>query len=125
MANLNIPEGYQVVMPYLLIPDAGKFMDFTKQVFGATEKHMVMREERIIVHGEIEIGGSMIMFADCLDQPAMRGSLFVYVADADASYQRSLDNGATSVMPLSDQPYGRTCGITDPCGNTWWITTHK
>lgn len=125
MQKLNIPEDYQVVMPYLLIPDAGRFTEFTKKVFGATEKHMVVREPQIVVHGEVMIGDSMIMFADCLDQPSQPGGMFVYVVDADDTYQKALDNGATSVMPLSDQPYGRTCGVKDPSGNTWWITTHK
>jgi len=26
-------------------------------------------------------------------------------------------------MQLSDQSYGRTCGVKDPCGNSWWITS--
>ncbi|WP_431200968.1 hypothetical protein ACQ86K_30970 [Mucilaginibacter sp. P19] len=25
-------------------------------------------------------------------------------------------------MPPADQPYGRSAGVKDPFGNTWWIT---
>lgn len=39
MADVKIPEGYQIVMPYLLIKNAAAFFDFTKDVFGATEKN--------------------------------------------------------------------------------------
>jgi len=49
----------------------------------------------------------------------------VYVEDADAAYKLALDNGATSLMPPADQDYGRTCGVKDPFGNTWWITSVK
>ena len=126
MEQLNIPEGYQVIMPYLIIPNAGGFLDITQKVFVATEKRKTMRDELLIAHGEIMIGGSTIMFADSTEQFAPQpAGMFIYVADADATYQKALDNGATAVMPPSDQPYGRTCGVTDPHRNTWWITTHK
>lgn len=126
MEDLNIPDGYQVVMPYLIIPNAAGFMDFAQKVFGATETHRTMRDEQVIRHAEVMIGGNTIMFADATEQfPAQPAGMFVYVADADATYQKALDNGATSIMPPADQPYGRTCGVKDPCGNTWWITTNK
>ena len=46
-----------------------------------------------------------------------------YVDNADATFQTALDAGAKSIMPPADQPYGRSGGIIDPFGNTWWITT--
>jgi uncharacterized glyoxalase superfamily protein PhnB len=50
---------------------------------------------------------------------------YFYVEDADATYQRALDAGATSIMPPADMFYGdRHGGVTDPSGNTWWIATH-
>jgi PhnB protein len=48
--------------------------------------------------------------------------MFVYVADTNAAYARALAHGATSIMPLADMPYGRTCGVRDPYGNVWWPT---
>lgn len=35
---MKIPDGYQQVMPYLIVRDATKFVDFTSKVFGAVEK---------------------------------------------------------------------------------------
>ena len=121
---MNIPAGYQTVMPYIIIKDAAKFIEFTQKVFKAEEKNRHMRDEKIIMHGEVMIGGSTIMFADATEQFTERTTgLFVYVDDADKTYQMSLDEGATSLMSPADQPYGRSCGVTDPFGNTWWITT--
>jgi uncharacterized glyoxalase superfamily protein PhnB len=45
------------------------------------------------------------------------------VSDADRSYAAALAAGATSVMSPADQDYGRSCGVKDTNGNTWWITS--
>lgn len=126
MDELKIPANHQVVMPYLMVHDAAKLLDFVKKVFGAEEKYKQLREENKILHAEVSIGNNTIMFCDSTatwsPQP---GSLFVYVANADETYQKALANGAVSVMELSDQSYGRSGGVKDPCGNTWWINSVK
>jgi PhnB protein len=121
---MKIPEGYQQVMPYLIVRDAAKFIDFTAKVFGAKEKMKVMRDERLVMHAEIAIGDSVIMFADATEKFDPRtAALFVYVEDADRTYNKALAEGATSVTPMSDQEYGRSGGFADPFGNVWWPTT--
>lgn len=122
--NLPIPAGYQTVMPYLILKNAAAFLQFTQDVFGAFEKYRTMRDEDHIAHAELTIGDSTIMLADSTEQyPPSTAGMFVFVASADETYQKAIDAGATSVMELSDQPYGRTCGVQDPFGNVWWITT--
>ncbi len=125
MTDVKIPEGYQQVMPYLILSDADSFMLFAQKVFGATEKMKVMREnEDVIMHAEVYIGKSTIMFANSTDDfPVMNSNMFIFVADVDGTYQQALDEGSTSVMEPANQDYGRSCGIVDPFGNTWWITT--
>jgi uncharacterized glyoxalase superfamily protein PhnB len=124
--NEKIPEGYQTVMPYLIIEGASKFITFTQRVFNATEKLKRMRDENIIMHAEIIIGDSTIMFADSTKQykPQPAG-LFIYVDNADETYKKVIEEGATTEMELSDQEYGRSCGVKDPFGNVWWITSIK
>ncbi|RBL89330.1 VOC family protein [Chitinophaga flava] len=124
---MNIPTGHQAVMPYLTLENANGFLTFTQQVFQATVSFRELHDDnQTIRHAEIQISGSTIMTSEAREQwKAQPGNLFVYVEDADSSYQTALDNGATSVMPLSDQSYGRTCGVKDPCGNIWWITSVK
>lgn len=122
--NLTIPENYQTVMPYLILKNAAAFIAFTQRVFAATETYKVMRDENCIMHAEIMIGGSTIMFADSTEEYKERtAGLFVYVEDADATYKKAMDEGATIESAMSDQPYGRSGGIKDPFGNTWWITS--
>ena len=125
MEKINYPADYQQVMPYLILKNAAAFMKFMEDVFGAKEKVKHMRGEDVIMHAEITLGESVIMLADSTDEfPARRGGFFIYVADADAVYNKAIAAGATSVMPVSDMPYGRSGGIADPFGNTWWPTTH-
>ena len=122
--NLTIPANYQTVMPYLIINNAAAFIAFTQKVFNAKETYKVMRDENCIMHAEIMIGGTTIMLADCTEQFSERtAGLFVYVENADESYQKAIDEGAVIESVVSNQPYGRSGGIKDPFGNTWWITS--
>ncbi|MBV8251942.1 MAG: VOC family protein [Chitinophaga sp.] len=120
---MKLPEGYQRVMPYLILKHAEGFFDFTRKVFGATEKMRVF-EQDVFKHGEIQIGDCTIMFGggntDWGYQPA---GLFIYVEDADKTFQTAVDYGCKAIMPIADQSYGRSGGVQDPYGNTWWITS--
>ncbi|WP_183565851.1 VOC family protein [Mucilaginibacter sp. SP1R1] len=119
----NIPDNYQRIMPYLIIHDGSKFITFMQNVFNATEQYRQMRDEKTIMHAEINIEGSTIMFADCTDTYQQQNAgLFIYVDSCDATYKKAIDNGADTVMPPANQPYGRSAGVKDPFGNTWWIT---
>jgi uncharacterized glyoxalase superfamily protein PhnB len=124
MENLSVPHGYQSVMPYLIIKNALGFFNFMQSVFGATEKMKIMRDDNHIMHGELQIGESTIMFADSNEQfNVQNAGMFVYVEDADLVYNKALAEGATVLTAISKQDYGRSGGVTDPYGNVWWITS--
>lgn len=121
---MKIPENYQTIMPYLILDNAAGFLAFTQRVFGATEKIKAMRNESQIMHAEVMIGQSTIMFADSIDRYKLsNANLFVYVENADETYRSALQNGGSVVTQLSNQSYGRSGGIKDPFGNVWWITS--
>jgi uncharacterized glyoxalase superfamily protein PhnB len=123
---MKIPEGYQAVMPYLILKNAAAFIDFTQKVFDAGLKYKELREDgHTIRHAEVVISDSVIMCAESTEEyPVQTANLFVYVDNADDTYNIALQNGATSVNEPSDQSYGRTCGVSDPNGNVWWITSN-
>ncbi|GAB2799079.1 VOC family protein [Rhabdobacter roseus] len=122
---MNIPPGHQTVMPYLILPNARGFADFVQAVFRATLGPTTLRDDdTTIMHGEVKIGESTLMFAEATDQWAPQpASLFVYVENTDETYQLALAQGATSVMEPADRDYGRSGGVADPFGNSWWITS--
>ena len=109
-------------MPYLMMEDAA-FIDFIKTVFDAEMTHESMRDGKV-GHCEAQIGGSTIMFSNSRDEwkPAT-ANMFVYVPDADETYKRALDAGASSIMEIADQDYGRSGGFSDTFGNVWWVTS--
>jgi PhnB protein len=117
---------YNTVMPYLIVPNAAKFIDFMKTVFDATETYRGMRDDNIIMHAEVKIGDTTIMIADANDQwKAENAGMFICVDDADTTFNKAVELGAEIVTTISDKPYGRTGGVKDPYGNTWWITKVK
>ncbi len=122
--STKIPEGYQTVTPYLIIKNAVAFIEFTQKVFNAEVLSKHMRDETTIMHAEIKINDSIIMFADSTEQYAPQpAGFFIYVDNVGEVYNNALSNGAIAVTPISDQPYGRSGGVKDAFGNTWWITT--
>ena len=124
---MTIPSTHQSVMPYLILNNASSFYDFVQMVFDAETLQLERLEDNeTIRHGEIKIGDSTIMFSNSRPEwSAQTANLFIYVEDADDTYQKALDHNAISVMELSDAEYGRTCGVKDPTGNVWWITSVK
>ncbi len=107
-----------------MLHNAEKFKAFVSIVFDAEETYSAMRDEKHVMHAEVQISGSTIMYCDATEQwKAQTANLFVYVPDADATYELALANGATTVTAPSTQSYGRSCGVTDPVGNVWWITS--
>ena len=121
---MKIPPKYNRLMPYLIIPDAGSFVVFMKEVFGAEEQILVPRTEGIIMHGELRIGDAVIMFADITPEFAARpAGIFIYVDSVqDTYFKTALAAGAISTMEPMQQNYGLTCDFKDSFGNDWWPT---
>lgn len=120
-------EEFHTITPYLIVEHAEELVEFVKEAFGATE---LLRAKGSAggLHAELRIGDSMIMIggAPGMQRPASLGTIYLYVPDVDAVYERALRAGATSVLAPADQPYGdRNAHVVDPFGNTWFIATPK
>jgi PhnB protein len=126
MKNVNFPADHQQIMPYLVIKNADGFIRFMQEVFEAREKMKFKSDEETIAHAEITIGESVIMLSGDTKQLApCTGGGFIYVPDADQTYERAIKAGAAPVIPVKDNPYGRSGGFMDPFGNTWWVKTYR
>lgn len=123
---MKIPDQYNRLMPYLIVKGTGGFKKFMETVFDATEQLIVPGKDGTVMHGELRIGDAVIMFAEAGGQfTVMNAGMYIHVDDADITYKKALTAGAHTVegQEPSDKDYGRTCGVTDPFGNTWWITS--
>lgn len=126
MTVKSLPAGYHNVTPILTVKGADRVIEFLKQTFGAQEKERHQAPNGTIMHAELKIGDSLVMLGEANEQWQPKpAALYVYVDNADATYRRALDAGATSLSEPADQFYGDRNGrVTDPSGNVWVIATH-
>ena len=131
---LPIPKGFTAVTPYLVIEGAGQAIDFYKRAFGAEEVTRMAGPDGNVMHGEIRIGGSMIMLGEACPErghsgpKALKGSpvsIMLYVDDADAIAARAEKAGAKITQPVADMFWGDRYGtLEDPFGHKWGVATH-
>jgi uncharacterized glyoxalase superfamily protein PhnB len=120
---MPLPKESPTVIPYIIVDNAASFIAFAEVVLGASVHELHMRDEHKIQHAELSVGNSTIMCCDTTDEwQSSTSGVFVYVENADISFQKAVDLGAKVIMPLENKEYGRTCGVQDPFGNTWWLT---
>ena len=132
-AKRPVPEGYNTVTPQLTLDNAAQAIDWYKKALGAEELSRSTGPDGKIMHAEIRIGNSRIMLNDAVmggkGPKAIGGSpvsLWLYVEDCDALYNRALGAGAQVRMPMDNQFWGDRCGVVgDPHGYSWSIATHK
>ena len=121
----HIRHGFAAARPYL----HGRLdlADFVRHVFGAVELERVEVGPKSF-HIESQIGDSVVVLetGDPPHTSATPASVYVYVEDVDAAYDRALELGARSVAAPEEKPYReRQAGVTDSFGNIWWIATFK
>jgi uncharacterized glyoxalase superfamily protein PhnB len=126
MAVKPIPDGYHTVTPYLTVEGASSLIEFLKEAFDAQETERVVQPDGTIMHAEVRIGDSVVMLSDAMgERKPIPTGIYLYVNDADATYQRALQAGATPMMEPANLFYGDRHGsVKDPSGNYWSIARH-
>jgi len=114
------PAGCHTVTPRIIVRDAGKLVEFVKNVFGATGQYHAQAP------AELRLGDSIIMISDAGVRDPMTACLYIYVESADITWQRAIAAGAHSIESPLNMPYGDRRGmVKDPWGNTWQIATRQ
>lgn len=120
--------GITSITPYIIIERASEFIDFLKAAFGAEERVRVPLPDGKIMHAQLGLGNGAVEVADANDQyPSAPTDIHLYVDDADATFDRALAAGATSIYkPTDEHPSGDRWGAAkDQFGNRWYIATPK
>ena len=120
--------------PHLVCRGAAAAIDFYGHAFGAIEQFRLPGPDGRLVHACVLIGDSQLFLVDempehgALGPQALKGSpvtIHLQVQDADATFARAVQAGATVAMPLADMFWGDRYGrVTDPFGHSWSIATH-
>jgi PhnB protein len=136
-AKSPIPEGFHTVTVQLTLDNCAAAIDWYKQALGADEVSRAVGPDGKILHAELKIGDSRIMLNDAMmggrGPKAIGGSpasLWIYVADCDALFNRALAAGgqvlAGGMGQMQDQFWGDRSGtFVDPHGYQWTIATRK
>jgi uncharacterized glyoxalase superfamily protein PhnB len=119
------PEGVPNVQPYLHLRDSEKMIPFLEKAFGGVvQGHVPTSPEGHVLHATIQIGDNTLEVDEAHGEfQSMACHLHLHVDDADAMYARAVRAGATSIDAPSDKPYGRSGGVKDPFGNSWFMTS--
>jgi uncharacterized glyoxalase superfamily protein PhnB len=114
------PAGWHSVTPRIVVHDVRALVAFVCDVFGAEGEYDPAAP------AIVTIGDSRILISDALARRPNAAFLYVYVRDADSTYRRALERGATSIEEPFETPYGdRRCMVEDPWGNTWQIAMSR
>ena len=131
------PEGFHSITPYLIVKEGVKAVEFYKKAFDAIEVEKHVTPEGLLLHARLKIGDSQIMLFDENPECSQEGLvsplslsgtsslLYIYVENVDSSFQKAIDLGATSILPIDDMFWGDRYGqLQDPFGHRWSLATH-
>lgn len=122
-----IPYDNQNIIPYIMVDDVKKLINFLQAAFDAVLDYKLDRNDSTIMHAEVIIGNNKIMMGEPNEKfGAMPVSIYLYVADCDKIYNDALKAGATSIAEVKTMYHaGERYGcVKDFAGNIWWIATH-
>ncbi|MBV8451827.1 MAG: VOC family protein [Deltaproteobacteria bacterium] len=128
-------------MPFMYHDDVQKAFELYQKVFAATEQHRVAQPDGKVSHVIMAVGETHVMLRDAtapdLAEYRAKGlaatphtlggsplHLYIYVADADATFKRAIECGSKIIDPIEDKDWGDRCGgVQDPFGHIWYIAT--
>lgn len=132
-----IPDAYGAVTPQLVVSPCAEALEFYERAFGAQVLMRMPGPDGLLMHAEMQLGGSIIMLADEVSMPgevvrkspknagAITGGVMLYVEDVDAAFERALGEGAKAMREPKDEFWGdRFAQLEDPFGHVWSMATH-
>jgi uncharacterized glyoxalase superfamily protein PhnB len=122
-----IPYEHQNIVPYIMVNDVAKLIDFIEKAFEGRLKYKLDRNDESVMHAEISIGKNFVMMGEPTERfGAMPVSIYLYVADCDKVYQDAIQAGGISMMEVKTMHHaGERYGcVKDFAGNIWWIASH-
>ena len=130
MSTHFVPKAYkQQLVPQLAIENAQAAIDFYKNALGAEQIDFAIDPSgKKVWHCSLRVGDSVFFVNDTF--PEMGGSassstMWLYVQDCDAAFERAVAAGAKATMPVTNMFWGDRMGrIVDPFGQKWTIATH-
>lgn len=120
-----IPKGYNSVQVSLNLTDAKGAMSFVKNAFGGKVRAVMSGPDGKVMHAEVKLGDTLLLFSDSVQEPPRPANLFMYVTNVDKTFAKAVKAGAKVIMPVQDMFWGDRYGhLEDPYGHSWSVATH-
>lgn len=122
------PDNYNSVSPYFVVEDAQKLIDLLVHIFDAKPLRRYENEDGSIMHAEIRIDDSILMFGNSNEQfPANQLLTHIYVPDVDTTFKRAINGGCIALEEpkARDGDLDKRGSFKDFAGNVWSIGTQK
>jgi PhnB protein len=116
----SLANALRTVTPALHVQRPVEYVDFLTRGLGAVDEMSALGPAGELRYGLVRVGDAAIELSG--EGTPMPGSFMLYVADPDTLYQQAIAAGATSIMPLTDQPHGRVGGVQDMEGSQWFFS---
>ena len=131
-----VPEGVNSVTVHLWFDgNCSEAIDFYKKAFGVEQIGPPLKtpDGKRILHAVVKLGNSDIMMADAWPGNWEQGpnqsataSLWCYVEDCDALYDRAVKEGCEVMEEIMDAFWGDRSGkVKDPFGHCWSFASQK
>ena len=127
------PEHCNTVNAYLFVDDGKAALEFYAKAFDGEVHDTMEAPDGSLMHGAIKLGNSLLMISEANEawgtkSPKELGgspaSLHIYVADADAAFQKAIESGCKEVAPMMDCFWGERMGKVEcPFGFHWSLST--
>ena len=111
MSVKAVPDGFNTVSVYMIVPNCEKALEFYNKAFGAeTIYRMAGPDGKRTMHAEMKIGNSRLLLTDENPQWGAKSvltlggspiSVHIYCEDADALYNGAAAAGCTANISLN------------------------
>lgn len=131
----------QAVIPMISYEDGTAAMEWLAKAFGFLEESRVADDEGRLMHGEMDVGGGLIMLASPTPDyegpkrhrescerarkwstvPWVVDGVLVLVDDLEGHLERARAAGAAILTEIEEGPPGRRYRAEDPEGHRWFF----
>ncbi len=130
------PEGAPWILPYVIVNDVDKAVDFYERAFGFERINVVPGEDSTSWHAELKYQDHLIMFGKAgaygnkTLPPIVSGiespiNLYLYCENVDHFYAHALQAGAEALTPPENTFWhDRMCRLQDPEGYIWCFASY-
>ena len=118
---------HQKIVPFLFYEDVAAAIAWLDEAFGFSENFRLEMPDGKVMHAEVRMDDAVVALGPA-DEPRrgpQRSSIYVFVDDVDAHFERTRAAAAAYMHEPQDMPFGdRIYSAFDLENNSWYFAQH-